>query len=476
MTQQGGGVSPSQKSVKFGDLYGDLPVPTKTGYSFVGWKYSNELVTSTTKNLTQGDHTLTASWGHSVKFDYNNGTLSNSLSPTYAGEVGTTTSLPSTLNPTYSGHTFAGWHYGKNLIEPTTFTGSNFIALGRDYMFTDKFTVVVRAYMDDWTKFGTKKTTLISCTERGGWSLSNEIDYNAVNYISFAFMSEKTNSYIHTYSSITFSQMSSGYHTFIGTFDGSYARLYIDGILVGTSANASTTIKYDSSNGIFVGAEAEANTVSPYGYFFTGKVDYVSIENSTIDEAKNIGANLITGTNFDGSNYISLGKAYKYKSKIAITIRASMNDWSKFSLMSMISCTNGGGWAIEAKQDVILFAAYDSSSNDYNRAFSSIKTSELKSGYHTFVGIFNGEDLKLYIDDELVANGTKFGSKNIKYYPDNGIFVGAEAGNNTSSPEVDYYQYFKGTISYVSIDNTFVANKNSYIYQDFDVVATAIWN
>ena len=32
-----GGVSPSSKQVKFGDNYGDLPTPTRTGYSFLGW-------------------------------------------------------------------------------------------------------------------------------------------------------------------------------------------------------------------------------------------------------------------------------------------------------------------------------------------------------------------------------------------------------------------------------------------------------
>ncbi len=37
--QRGGGVS--SKIVKLGDTYGDLPVPTRTGYSFVGWRGRN---------------------------------------------------------------------------------------------------------------------------------------------------------------------------------------------------------------------------------------------------------------------------------------------------------------------------------------------------------------------------------------------------------------------------------------------------
>ncbi|MGN0798591.1 MAG: InlB B-repeat-containing protein [Christensenellales bacterium] len=63
MTQQGGGVSPSSKTVKLGDNYGDLPTPTRTGYTFNSWKNSDgTAVTSTTQNTTIGDHTLTANW------------------------------------------------------------------------------------------------------------------------------------------------------------------------------------------------------------------------------------------------------------------------------------------------------------------------------------------------------------------------------------------------------------------------------
>ena len=41
LSTTGGGVS--SKIVKLGDTYGDLPVPTRTGYSFVGWRGRNML-------------------------------------------------------------------------------------------------------------------------------------------------------------------------------------------------------------------------------------------------------------------------------------------------------------------------------------------------------------------------------------------------------------------------------------------------
>lgn len=490
--QRGGGVI--SKQVKLGDLYGELPFPTKTGYSFVGWKLDNQLVTSTTQNVTQSDHTLTASWGHSVKFDYNNGTLLNSLSPTYAGEVGTTTSLPSDINPTYSGHTFAGWHYGKNLIEPTTFTGSNFIALGRDYMFTDKITITVRAYMDDWTEMSKQDMTLFSCTENGGWVIStrNRHDEN-LNYIVFSVNdvenSSTTCNYRCVYSSMLLSEMASGYHTLMCSFDGSYSRIYIDGVLVGESEKFSyNTIKYSSSNGIFVGAEASYNTTTPDYNFgtFVGKIDYVSIENSVVTDSgaytypDTYGNNLITPTTFTGSNFITLGRDYMFTDKITITVKASMDNWAEYGTkdMRLISCTEGGGWNFESDYNsgethkLIRFVVCDSGVG-YKNVTSSIPLVKLSSGYHIFTATFDGNCARIYIDGILAGTSEKFSSGQIGYNASNGVFVGAEAGSNTTTPQG---RYFKGKIDYVAIENSVLSSTADYIYQDFDVVATAIWN
>ena len=73
-----GGGSSSSKIVKLGDNYGDLPTPTKTGYTFNGWQTSDgTAVTSTTQNTTIGDHTLTAIWTANIikiTLDKNGGT------------------------------------------------------------------------------------------------------------------------------------------------------------------------------------------------------------------------------------------------------------------------------------------------------------------------------------------------------------------------------------------------------------------
>ena len=59
----GGGVTPSSKTVKLGDNYGTLPDITRVGYDFAGWSREDKTIVSpTTQNTTVGDHTLTAAW------------------------------------------------------------------------------------------------------------------------------------------------------------------------------------------------------------------------------------------------------------------------------------------------------------------------------------------------------------------------------------------------------------------------------
>lgn len=68
----GGYVSTEYKYVTYGETYGQLPTPTKTGYSFYGWFYSWDgsnpdigsypMVTSLDNVLVNADHTLIAMW------------------------------------------------------------------------------------------------------------------------------------------------------------------------------------------------------------------------------------------------------------------------------------------------------------------------------------------------------------------------------------------------------------------------------
>ncbi len=107
----GGKVSTSGKTVSYGETYGTLPTPTKSGYSFQGWftkATGGKEVKSTQKVTIQEDLTLYAHWkadSYKVTFNPNGGSVgTKSKNVTKDGTYGT---LPT---PTRSGYTFQGWY------------------------------------------------------------------------------------------------------------------------------------------------------------------------------------------------------------------------------------------------------------------------------------------------------------------------------------------------------------------------------
>ena len=89
----GGMVSASSKRVTRDSTYGELPTPTRTGYTFDGW-YTDvgggtKVEPSTTVSITE-DQTLYAHWGaktYTVTFDANGGTVSTSSKTVMYGQV-----------------------------------------------------------------------------------------------------------------------------------------------------------------------------------------------------------------------------------------------------------------------------------------------------------------------------------------------------------------------------------------------------
>mgnify|MGYP004465302341 CR=1 FL=1 len=58
----GGSCTPTSKSVTYASTYGDLPTPTREGYTFTGWYDGETKVEDTTTYQTAGDKTLMARW------------------------------------------------------------------------------------------------------------------------------------------------------------------------------------------------------------------------------------------------------------------------------------------------------------------------------------------------------------------------------------------------------------------------------
>lgn len=106
----------ASKSVTYNSTYGDLPTPTRTGYTFAGWYTApsggTKVTSSTTVSITSGQ-TLYAHWTantYSVVYDANGGTgtMENS-SHTY----GTPSSLRANTF-TLTGYSFSGWNTADN--------------------------------------------------------------------------------------------------------------------------------------------------------------------------------------------------------------------------------------------------------------------------------------------------------------------------------------------------------------------------
>ena len=267
--------------------------PTRAGYTFKGYQgdgtcggtpnenyiaYSNTEFASDLCYDIYKNATLNAVWevnNYNLKIDPVKGTYNNTTDLTSITQNYGTTYTYST--PTRTGYNFSGWHTGQNYLSAAkTFDGSStYVAIGRSAMHTNGISVAVRASMNNWSEFKTSDMRLVSCTEGGGWNFEPNGEH-----IQFACYDSGVG-YKPASSGIKWSELSSGYHTFVGTFDGEYAKVYIDGKLYGTSAKYSSgKIGYHASNGIFIGAEAGSNATTPVGSYFKGTIDYVAISSS----------------------------------------------------------------------------------------------------------------------------------------------------------------------------------------------------
>ena len=110
----GGNTPIKEKTVTYDESYGELPLPTKTGYAFIGWLNENEeKITDKTMVTTVEDETLTASWApkqHNVSFDTDGGIDVEDIVVTFDKPYG---KLPETQK---EGYDFAGWVNVENKV------------------------------------------------------------------------------------------------------------------------------------------------------------------------------------------------------------------------------------------------------------------------------------------------------------------------------------------------------------------------
>ena len=105
----GGSVGQASKPITYGQSYGTLPTPSKTGYSFQGWYTALSGGTEITESTLVNNEGITvyARWRantYSVSFNANGGgAVGTVLTVTYDSTYGT---LPT---PSRTGYSFAGW-------------------------------------------------------------------------------------------------------------------------------------------------------------------------------------------------------------------------------------------------------------------------------------------------------------------------------------------------------------------------------
>ena len=106
-------------------------IPTKTGYTFQGWKYNNTETIHTEHKFTniQADITLTAVWKknlHTLTWDLNGGKVTQAGTHAALNAIGTlsgsieydaTITTPTVARDNF---TFKGWHDGMAIVEPAT--------------------------------------------------------------------------------------------------------------------------------------------------------------------------------------------------------------------------------------------------------------------------------------------------------------------------------------------------------------------
>ena len=238
----GGSVSTTTKTVYYGQLYGELPTPTRQYYSFLGWYTSAEggtEITAQTPVRATVNQTLYAHWSrntYKVNFNANGGSVSTTSKNVESGaKYGT---LPT---PTRTGWTFKGWF--------TAATGGSQVTADSMVSITSEQTLYARwqvnSYTASWsTGTGYSITVKRTSSPNAGAPIANISSGTTVYYGDVLSI---------TYTAATGYSVSNKGSTSI-TVSGNVTS---SNIWATASANSYTyTIKYKSTNGTELGSSS----------------------------------------------------------------------------------------------------------------------------------------------------------------------------------------------------------------------------
>ena len=251
----GGSVDITKKTVTYNKTYGDLPTPSKTGYTFAGWYTAASggiKITSDTTVSTTSNQTLYAQWTantYIVSFDSNGGnTISTILTATYDKTYG---ELPT---PTRTGYTFAGWYTAKtDGTKVTSTTKYNLTSNQTLYAYWTANTYTVTFNANGGSTDATSKTVTYNSTY-GELPTASKTGYTFVGWYTAA--SGGTEVLDTTKVSITSTQTL-------------YAHYSQNTYTVKFDANSGTT-SVDSKNVVYDSIYGELPTPTKTGYTFKG--------------------------------------------------------------------------------------------------------------------------------------------------------------------------------------------------------------
>ena len=180
--------------------------------------------------------------------------------------------------PTRSWHVFKGWYTNFDWVD-------DYVDYGIGFKFSDKISIHVSAYMEDWTEFadGNSGKRIISCLN---WPNTAEwwaIKGKEKTKIQFACVD--SSNWKSATSDKLWSSLAPWWHDFDVVFDGQNARLYLDGDSTALATSEDFTwwkLTYNSTNSILLWAQPGTSN-APYSNdpaYFHWKIKDVIIQNS----------------------------------------------------------------------------------------------------------------------------------------------------------------------------------------------------
>lgn len=134
----GGVINLTKKEVSVGETYGELPIPVKENYAFIGWFYNNEKIEETTRVECYINHVLIAKYKYNTKLtvDLDDGTTTQTFNERY--QEGETIAL---VAPVKTNYTFTGWKIvsGNAIMSGNSLTfGSNDVVIKALYQLNEQ--------------------------------------------------------------------------------------------------------------------------------------------------------------------------------------------------------------------------------------------------------------------------------------------------------------------------------------------------